>query len=149
MRSLSFLLAAAVLVACGPAPRGESQAASSAPGPAAEPQKAPTGEVVDFLLTSAATDFHTHGPAGPLRFREVRAGHVASAGGEVSYRLCGQFQREQVAGKAEWTSFSTIKTSGYEQYVGAQAASWCEGPEFVRAPGDLSASLQSRLESLR
>ena len=47
--------------------------------------------VVEFLLTSAATDFHTQRPAGPVRFREVRVGHVMTPSGEDQYRLCGEF----------------------------------------------------------
>jgi hypothetical protein len=46
--------------------------------------------------------------------------------------------------------FVTIKTSGYEQYIGAQAAGFCQDSSVTRDQlGDLSSSLQSRLDSLR
>jgi hypothetical protein len=64
--------------------------------------------------------------------------------------LCGQFLPAQEAGTAEWTPFVTIKTSGYEQYIGAQAeAAYCQRPSVIWGKeGDLSASLQSRFDSL-
>ena len=119
-----------------PVTRSESQAVS------------PT--VVQFLLTAAATDFHTHRSPGPVRFRDVRIGHVLTPSGEKEYRLCGQFLPAQEAGKAEWTPFATIKTSDYEQYVGAQAAGFCQDSSVIwDNVDDLSSSLQSRLDSLR
>lgn len=139
MRHRAFLLSAWILTVCGPGPstRGESQAVS----PALEP-------VVEFLLTSAATDFHAHRPPDPVRFRDVRVGHVAAPDGEPQYMLCGQFLPAQEEGGAEWIPFVTIKTSGYEQWLGATG--YCQGPEVVwDGGGDLSASLLSRLDSLR
>ncbi len=64
--------------------------------------------------------------------------------------LCGQFLPAQEAGKAEWTPFATIKTSGYEQWIGAQAAGFCQNSSVIwDKVDDLSSSLQSRLDSLR
>lgn len=106
--------------------------------------------VVQFLLTSAATDFHTHRPKDSVRFRDVRVGYVMTRGGEKQYRLCGQFLPAVAAGKAEWTPFATIKTSGYEQYVGALAASFRQDQSVTWDDvDDLSSSLQSRIDSLR
>jgi len=136
MRCSAVLFATLVLAACGttPATRRDSQAASPA--------------VVEFLLASAATDFHTHRPPGPVRFRDVRIGHVLTPSGEVQYMLCGQFLPAQEAGNAEWTTFVTIKTSGYEQYIGE--TSYCQRPSVSwDTEGDLATSLQSRLDSLR
>jgi hypothetical protein len=71
-------------------------------------------------------------------------------GGEEQYMLCGQFLPAQEGGKAEWTPFATIKTSGYEQWNGAQAAGFCQRSSVIwDKEGDLSSSLQSRLDSLR
>ena len=129
-----------VLAACSRAPvtRGESQQSIDS--------------AVQFLLTASATDFHAHGPSRPVQFRDVRIGHFSTPNGEEqhTYILCGQFLPAQEAGKAEWTPFVTIKTSGYEQYIGAQAVSFCQGPSIIwDNGGDLSSSLQSRLDSLR
>jgi hypothetical protein len=64
--------------------------------------------------------------------------------------LCGEFLPAQEGGKAEWMPFATIKTSGYEQWIGAQAAGLCHGASVIwDKVGDLSSSLQSRLALLR
>jgi hypothetical protein len=103
---------------------------------------------MEFLLTSSATDFHTHRPV--QRFRDVRFGHSISSEGETHYLLCGEFLPQQREGKAQWTPFATIKMSDYEQWNGSQAAVWCQPSQFVRDNNeDLSSSLQNRLDSLR
>ena len=123
---------------------------SPAQVPAPELQKAPIDSVVQFLLTAATTDFHTHLRSNSVRFRDVRIGHVMTPSGAEQYMLCGQFLPAQEGGKAEWTPFATIKTSGYEQWIGAQAAGFCQGSSVIwDKVGDLSSSLQSRLDSLR
>lgn len=137
MRYPAILCSTLVLAACSKAPvtRNDSQPVSPA--------------VVEFLLTSAATDFHTHRPPDPVHFRDVHVGHVKTSSGEDQYMLCGQFLPGQESGSAEGTPFVTIKTSGYEQYVGAQAAaSYCQRPSVIWDEGDLSTSLQSRFDSL-
>ncbi|MGH9968901.1 MAG: hypothetical protein ACREBG_14030 [Pyrinomonadaceae bacterium] len=150
MRYLAVLFATLVLAACSTAPvtRSESQGVSPTPVLAPELQNASIDSVVQILLTAAATDFHTHRPPDPVRFRDVRIGHVMTPSGE-QYMLCGQFLPAQ-EGKAEWTPFATIKTSPYEQWIGAQAAGFCQGSSVIwDKVGDLSSSLQSRLDSLR
>lgn len=155
MRYSTFiLLAALVLAACSKSPvqHSESQAVNRPTQvPTSEQQKTSSLDSVEqFLLTSAATDFRTHGPPNPVRFRAVRLGHVTNPKGEPQYRLCGQFLPAEQQGKAEWTPFATLKTSGYEQWLGAEAVEYCQGSSFVwDNVGDLSASLQSRFDSLR
>ncbi len=151
MRYFAVLLCTVVLAACSTAPvtRSESQAVSPAQGIAPELQKTSMDSIVQFLLTSAATDFHTHGPANIVRFRDVRIGHVMTPGGEKQYMMCGEFLPAQEGGKAEWMPFATIKTSGYEQWIGAQATVFCRGSSAIwDKVGDLSTSLQSRIDSL-
>jgi hypothetical protein len=71
-------------------------------------------------------------------------------GGEEQYMLCGQFLSAQEGGTGEWTPFATIKTSPYEQWIGAQAAGLCQSSSIIwDKERDLSSSLQSRLDSLR
>jgi hypothetical protein len=63
--------------------------------------------------------------------------------------LCGHVLPAQEAGNVVGTPFVTIQTSGYEQYIGAQAASYCQRSSVIwDKEGDLSTSLQSRLDSL-
>jgi len=149
MRNLAVLFALS-LAACSTAParRGEPQAMSPAQVLAPEVPRASMDPVAQFLLTAAATDFHAHPPTA-IRFRDVHIGHMITASGEEKYMLCGQFLPAQEGGKAEWTQFATIKTSGYEQWLGTQAAGFCQGSSVIWDKGDLSSSLQSRLDSLR
>jgi len=60
----------------------------------------------------------------------------------------GQFLPTQPKDKSDWVPFVTIKTSGYEQYLGNQAAGFCERLSVVWEGGDLSLLLQSRFDSL-
>ena len=138
MRYPAVLFATVVLAACNKAPVTRSDAQPVDPA------------VVQFLLAAAATDFHTHRPPDLGGFRDVRIGYVKTASGEAQYMLCGRFLPAQDAGNAEGTPFVTIKTSGYEQYTGAQAeATYCQRPSVIWGEeGDLSALLQSRLDSL-
>jgi hypothetical protein len=138
MRYPTVLFTTLTLGACTMAPVARSDAPPVSPA------------IVQFLLTSAATDFHAHRPPDLGPFRDVRIGHTKSSTGEDSYRMCGQFLSAQHAGNTEGTPFVTLKTSGYEQYIGTKAATtYCQGPSVIwDNEGDLSASLQSRLDSL-
>lgn len=71
-----------------------------------------------------------------------------TAGGEKTYRLCGEFLPTETATKG-WTRFATIKMTDYEQWIGPAAATYCGSGIIWDSPGDLSAALQSRLDSLR
>lgn len=139
MRYFRILLATLALAAC-------SRNASTSPD-----AQTPGPAVVQFLLTSAATDFHAHRPPDPVRFRNVQLGHVKLPSGEDQYLLCGQFLPAREAGNAEWTGFVTIKTSDYEQYIGDRAAaSFCRDSSVIwDKEGDLSSALQSQLDALR
>src|SRR5437867_8649912 len=152
MRYFAILFTTLGLAACSTAPvtRRESQAVSPTQVLTPGLQKPSIDSVVQFLLTASPTDFRTHRPPDPVRFRSVRIGHVVTSSGKEQYMLCGQFLPAQEGGKAEWTPFATIKTSGYEQWIGAQAAGSCHGASVIwDRVGDLSSLLQSRLASLR
>src|SRR5262245_456625 len=140
MRSLVALLTTLVLVACSTAPATPDRS---------HPPNALMNPAVEFLLTSAATDFHTHRPLYPVRFRDVRSGYDMTPDGTRRYRLCGEFLPAQEGGEARWTPFATIKTSGYEQMLGGQAVGFCNRSTTTWDKGDLSTLLQDRLDSLR
>jgi hypothetical protein len=152
MRYPAILFATLVLAACNTAPvtRSESRVVSPPQALLPDLQKASSDSVVQFLLTAAATDFRAHRPPDPVRFRHVRLGHVMTPSGDKQYLLCGQFLPAKEGGKAEWTPFATIKTSGYEQWIGAQTAAFCQDSSVIwDKVTDLSSALQSRLDSLR
>ena len=152
MKSLAALCCACLLAGCGSdrAPRSQPQAANPAPANASPTQQASIDPTLQLLLAASAKDFHAHQPPYPARFREVRVGHTVAPDGTKLYLLRGQFLPKKGQVEPEWTPFVTIKTSDYEQLIGAQAESFCRQPSIVwddRA--DLSSSLQSRLDSLR
>ncbi len=134
---LSMMLA---LPACGTAPDKSGQS---------QRQQASLNPSVDLLLTSSATDFHTHSAQQPVGFRNVRLGYVMTPEESRQYMLCGEFLPAKERETAKWISFVTIKTSGYEQLIGAQAEGLCEQSSITWEKGDLSSSLQGRLDSLR
>jgi hypothetical protein len=149
MKYLAILLSAFIFIACGAPPAANTNTPSTATAqtPIAVATNSVPTNPVDFLLTSAATDFHEHGPKGPLQFRNVRVGHVPGSDGKDQYLLCGEFVRTQEGEKNGWTKFATIKTSGYEQYIGENI--YCQRPTIVwDAEGDLSSSLQKQFDSL-
>lgn len=152
MKLLAVLIATVTLAACGSAPiaRDTSISASTPKNSAPAQSIAAADSPEEFLLASAATDFHIHRPPTPSRFRHVRLGHRVQSDGARQYLLCGEFLPMQSDGKAEWTHFATIRTSGYEQWMGDQAAGLCQQATIQwGVDGDLSSSLQRRLDALR
>lgn len=117
MRYLAALFGTLLLTACSTAPiTRNAPAVSPTQVPAPEPPKTSIDPIVQFLLTEAATDFYKNLRADSVSFRDVRIGHVMPPSGTEQYMLCGQFLPAQEEGKAKWTTFATIKTSGYEQW---------------------------------
>lgn len=149
LRYLVASLATLLFAACSttPAPRGQLQPASPGQVSASDGQ---LDSLIQHLLAEAASDFHSHRPPSVAHVRNVRIGHVTTADGAKQYMLCGEFLPAQREGKVEWTPFVTIKTSGYEQWLGAQAANLCQRSTVIwDSEGDLSSSFQTRLDSMR
>jgi hypothetical protein len=133
MRFSALILTALVLGACN------KPAAPAGPPPVSDTD-------VQFLLASSAADFHAHPPEGTVRFREVRA--VRRGTNQVL--VCGKYLAGTDADGAPGTPFVTVKTSGYELYIGSQSeAAWCVGDSLAWNPGDLSATLQQQFDSLK
>lgn len=150
MRHLALIVSIVVVTACKTNAIPESQSKASHPIQVVtlEQQEVSKDLAIQFLLTAAATDFHAHPPAHTISFRNVRIGHVKTPDGENQYMLCGEFLPLQADGKAEWTPFATIKTSGYEQWLGDQALGLCQRRSAIWDKGDLSSSLQSRFNAV-
>ena len=149
LRYLVASLVTFLFAACSttPAPRAQLQPTSPGQVSASDGQ---LDSLIQLLLAQAASDFHSHRPPPVAHVRNVRIGHVTTADGAKQYMLCGEFLPAQRAGKVEWTPFATIKTSGYEQWLGAQAANLCQRSTVIwDNKGDLSSSLQTRLDSMQ
>jgi hypothetical protein len=111
-------------------------------------EKTTTESSAQFLLASAADDFHKNGPTRISGFRNVRMGHAAGPDGLNQYLICGEFLPKKENGTAEWSPFATIKTSGYEQWLGVQAQMLCQRPTVTwDQEGDLSSALQKQFDS--
>lgn len=141
MKYLATFLAIAVLIGCNSAGLGASGKA--------KPETTSTNAPVEFLVTTAASDFHNQRPPYPSRFRQVRIGHVIAPNGTTRYMLCGEYLPASEDDTAEWTPFVTIKTDPYEQWLGAQARGYCEQRSIVWLDGDYSSILQNRFDSQR
>jgi len=149
LRLIVALLACVFAAIATPVLYGQSERTKPGPALAAAGQNSPADSAMEYLLTVSAQDFHDHRPPEVKRFRNVHLGHMTTSAG-TNYLVCGEFLPKKQEGKAEWTQFATIKTSGYEQWLGAQAAGMCKPSQFVRDNDkDLSFALQTRLDSLR
>jgi hypothetical protein len=115
----------------------------------AETKNSSLDSVVNFLLDASAKDFHDHQPPVPVGFRNVQVRNLIGSNKENHYMICGQFLAKDQQNKDEWTSFSTIKTSGYEQWIGNQSLAFCQDSRSVSYRiNDLSSALKSRVDSL-
>lgn len=101
----------------------------------------PLAPVIDGLLTDAATDFTANAPH-PADLRGVHAGLLVSEGKSLPI-VCGQFLPAN-GNAAQWTDFSTTKTSGYEQALGWQATALC-GKANLDSDQDLTLNLKTRI----
>jgi hypothetical protein len=93
-----------------------------------------------FLLEAAASDFRTHvGPNG-VSFRNVHACVIRGGNGSTMNLMCGEFRTAD--GATDWEPFATLRTDGYENWLGASATAYCRGPNTVLdANRDLAAAL--------
>jgi hypothetical protein len=98
---------------------------------------------IDFLLDSAAADFRAHPPVA-VDFRKVYFGQFDAKGQPPQYEICGEFKVVGDDGKSKWMHFTTIRTSGYEQYIGGQASSYCTREGMSWDEDDWSAQLRKR-----
>lgn len=96
--------------------------------------------VVQFLIISASNDFRNHQPPTPIDFRNVKIGYIKSSNNENIFILCGEFLSQE---NKEWTEFTTIKTSGYEQYIGK--TQYCQDATMVLTDENLSVELKNKL----
>ena len=151
MRNILILLVLISTVACQNSATKRNQ-----PDTAAAVLTANSGQpttqadsTVQFLLAASAADFNSHGPH-PTAFRHVYVGHMQGDGNKQVYLLSGMFITAAQTNTSKSTAFCTIKTSGYEQYLGAQATTFMQQQSVQwDTANDLSAALQSRLNERR
>jgi hypothetical protein len=106
-------------------------------------QQTSIDSILQYLLTSTVNDFHTQRPSDSIRFQDVHFGHNEVTSGNNLYMLCGKFISLKTD-KSELIPFVTIKTSGYELYLGE--TTYCK--KFIRDnKSDLSTLLQKKFDA--
>lgn len=106
--------------------------------------------IVQSLLEASSRDFYTHQPPLPVAFRNVKLKFLVKADVGKVYMLCGQFLAQDDPTREKWTDFATIKTSDYEQWIGSNAAAYCQDAEEIPyGASDLSSALKSRVDSIK
>ena len=96
--------------------------------------------IVRFLITSASDDFREHRPPTAIDFRNLKIGYLKSANSDKIFILCGEFLSQE---NNEWIEFATLKTSGYEQYIGK--TQYCQDATMVMEGDNLSLRLKNNL----
>jgi len=148
----TLMIAALALAGCSTAAgtRSNAAAAETTLSPATTLQEPTMASAMQFLLASAAADFHAHPPVAAIRFHGVRIGHLMTAEGARQYLLCGEFSSARDSSHRGPTPFATIKTSGYEQSLGAQAKAMCQRDSLTwDSDDDLSPLLQHQFDATR
>ncbi len=147
---ISVLIVTFCLASCNTAPDNNNSSLKDIPDsiPYDEKQHASLDSIVNYLLNASAQDFHDHLPPVPVNFRNVQVRNLTGPNTENRYLLCGQFLSQEKQSKDEWTSFATIKTSAYEQWIGNNL-SYCQDSKAVSYKiNDLSSELKSRFDAL-
>lgn len=132
--AFAFIVLIASMICCNSNKQPDTKVSSTA---FSENESIPD-TVVQFLIISASNDFRNHQPPTPIDFRNVKIGYIKSTNSENTYLLCGEFLSQELK---EWTPFTTIKTSGYEQYLGK--TQYCQDATMVLTDKNLSVELKN------
>jgi hypothetical protein len=106
--------------------------------------------VVKSIIDISANDFYKNQQPLPTSFRNVQIKYSIKPNKEILYILCGQFKTQNKQSDNEWTHFTTIKNSDYEQWIGPNGLTYCENSkEIPYKKADLSYELIKQLYSLQ
>ena len=136
LKAFALIVFMAAIISCNSNKKGDTNVSSTK---ISENESIPD-TVVQFLITSASSDFRNHQPPTPIDFRNVKIGYIKSPNNEKIFILCGEFLSQE---NKEWTAFTTIKTSGYEQYLGK--THYCQDATMVLTDESLSVELKNKL----
>lgn len=136
LKNFAFIFFMAAIISCNSNNKTETKDSSKV---ISENESIPD-TVVQFLITSASKDFRNHQPPTPIDFRNVKIGYTKFNNNEKTYILCGEFLSQE---NKEWTEFATIKTSGYEQYIGK--SQYCQNAIMILTDDKLSVELKNKL----
>ena len=136
LKTFAFLFFISALISCKSKNKTETNESSGAqPGNEVIPDT-----IVQFLITSACIDFRNHQPPTPIDFRNIKIGYLTTPNSEKTFILCGEFLSKE---NKEWIDFTTIKTSGYEQYLGK--TQYCQDAIMVLTDENLSRKIKNKM----
>ena len=133
--TFAFIFIMVAVICCNSNNKAEMKDSSTA---VSENESIPD-TVVQFLITSASNDFRNHQPPTTIDFRNVKIGYIKSPNNKKIFILCGEFLSQETK---EWTEFTTIKTSGYEHYLGK--TQYCQDATMVLTDESLSVELKNK-----
>lgn len=134
LKMLAIIIFMPAIICCGSNYKGENKDSVST----ISKKEVIPDSVAQFLLTSAANDFRAHQPPTPIDFRNIKIGYIKSPNGEKMFTLCGEFLAKE---DKEWVYFTTIKTFGYEHFLGK--TQYCHDTTIVLTDESLSVELKN------
>ena len=106
--------------------------------------------IVNSIIDISANDFYKNQQPLPTAFRNVTFKYSIKPSKEILYFLCGEFSTQNNQKNDEWTHFTTIKNSDYEQWIGPSGLTYCETSiEIPLSKTDLSTELEKKINSLK
>ena len=112
---------------------------------ASEPSAVPD-DAVAYLVEAAATDFRTHVAPTGATFRNVHPGVMQGENGSAMTLICGEYLLDENADR--WDTFATLRTEGYENWVGGAAATYCASSDTqLETHNDLAEALNQQYRS--
>jgi hypothetical protein len=118
--------------------------------PASVTPKDTIDAIVNSIIEISANDFYKNQQPLPDAFRNVQIKYSIKPNKEILYILCGEFTTKDEQTKGEWTHFTTIKNSDYEQWIGPNGLTYCENSkEIIYSKTDLSVELLNRLNFIQ
>ena len=102
------------------------------------------------IINISASDFQKNQQPLPINFKDVKLRFSIKPNKETLYILCGEFITQDKLKSNEWTHFTTIKNSDYEQWIGPNGLTYCDNSkEILYTKADLSEELLKQLHKIQ
>lgn len=99
-----------------------------------------------FLVNSTVQDFYKNKKNSIVGFRSV---FLKLYEGET-YLICGEFLTIDNVKAEKWIDFATLKTEGYELWIGGNASAYCNDAKTITtSTEDLATLLNTHLKNLQ
>ena len=99
-----------------------------------------------FLVNNTVQDFYKNKQNAVVEFRNV---FLKLYEGET-YLICGEFLMMDKEKTEKWIDFATLKTEGYELWIGGNATAYCNDAKTITtSTEDLAILLNTQLKNLQ